>query len=353
MKLTKLFFIVLTFFSSSKGFSNELENYFERTLENEKQVFLDCIKSEKLPEQEATKTNCYLSDIAKEAFYILEKKKLTKYDFLDNFSPPKVKKKIVPKYPRSAQALGIQGYVILKYDLDINGKPSNISREEGKCEDLRVTEFFQNCSYFYISAGMALKKFVYEPAQFKNRNVKSFNNLHKFTFLLEDSWEDLKYSLKKTDSLIEKKEFDKALEISLSKEENIFKYQIGRIYLEQENYQDASYWFKEFLENIESEPPKRVAINSVIFLIQSLFYSGKYNEIVLMDKSIDNYFRNNSDYDEEFALTNFYIGAAFINQGNLSKGAYYFYRAKESTTDENTIKTIQQYIDQIAAYFEK
>ena len=56
---------------------------------------------------------------------------------------------------------------------------------------------------------MALKKFVYEPAQFKNRNVKSFNNLHKFTFLLEDSWEDLKYSLKKTDSLIEKKEFDK------------------------------------------------------------------------------------------------------------------------------------------------
>ena len=65
---------------------------------------------------------------------------------------------------------------------------------------------------------------------------------------------------------------------------------------------------------------------------------------------LDNYFKNNSGYDEEFALTNFYIGAAFINQGNLSKGAYYFYRAKESTTDENTIKTIQQYIDQIATY---
>ena len=187
MKLTKLLFIVLTFSSSSKGFGNELENYFEKTVENEKQVFLDCIKSEKLSEQEAIKTNCYLSERALEAFYILEKKKLTKYDFLDNFSPPKAKKKVVPKYPRSAQERGIQGYVILKYDLDIDGQPSNISREEGKCEDLKVTEFFQNCSYFYISAEMALKKFVFEPAQFRNRDVKSFNNLHKFTFLLEDS----------------------------------------------------------------------------------------------------------------------------------------------------------------------
>ena len=97
MKLTKLLFIVLTFSSSSKGFGNELENYFEKTVENEKQVFLDCIKSEKLSEQEAIKTNCYLSERALEAFYILEKKKLTKYDFLDNFSSPKVKKKVVPK----------------------------------------------------------------------------------------------------------------------------------------------------------------------------------------------------------------------------------------------------------------
>ena len=350
MKLTRLVFIILTFSLSSKVFSNELENYFERTLEIEKQVFLDCIKSEELPEQEATKTDCYLSESALEAFYILEKKKLTKYDFLDNFSSPKVKKKVVPKYPRFAQEKGIQGYVILKYDLDINGKPSNITREEGKCGDLRVTMFFQNCSYFYISAEAALKKFVYEPVQFKNTDVKSFNNLHRFTFLLDDSWKDIKDSLKKTDALIEKKEFDKALEISLSKEENVFKYQIGRIYLEKENYQEASYWFKEFLENIESETPQRVAINSVIFLIQSLFYSGQYDEIISMDKSINNYFKNNNDHDEEFALTNFYIGAAFINRGNLSKGAYYFYRAKESTTDENTIKTIQQYIDQIATY---
>ena len=87
--------------------------------------------------------------------------------------------------------------------------------------------------------------------------------------------------------------------------------------------------------------------SAALFLL-ALFYSSQ--SLAETNKSIDNYFSNNSDYDEEFALTNFYIGAAFINQGNLSKGAYYFYRAKESTTDENIIKTIQQYIDQIATY---
>ena len=353
MKLTKFFHLVFIFLFllSSKIYSDELREYFEKVLNNEKKLFLECVKSEKLSEVFAIKTKCPISKNSQEAFYILNKRELTKYDFLDDFSPPKSIKKITPMYPKNDQLRDIQGYVILKYDLDIDGKPFNIRRVEGKCGNPRVTIFFRDCINFYKTSEAALKRFVYKPAQYKNDDVKSTDNLHRFSFILDYSYEDISKIVKKTDLLIERKEFDKALEIAKSKKEKIFQYQIGRIYFEKQNYQEASYWFNEFLENIGSEyPPQRIIVNSVIFLIQSLFNSEMYDEIAIIDKSLDVYFKSNAKYDEAFALTNFYIGASFINQGNLNRGLYYFSRAKESTTDERIIKTIEDYTDQLSAF---
>ena len=352
MKLTNLSYLILIISLSENILSSELEMYFEKVLESEKSIFLDCLKLEGLKNEYMIKTKCKISESSKEAFFILNKKEITKYDFLDKFVRPVPKKKVIPYYPKKAQEKGIQGYVLLKYDLGTDGKPYNIRRVEGKCGDPKTTIFFKTCLYFYNSAEIALKKFVYVPAKFDDKDIESFDNLHSFNFVLTNDYYDVRFFLEKTDDLIDEKKLDEALKIAKSSKEDIFKYQIARIYLLQEKYDEASYWFKQFLTETElgEYSPQSVTINSVIFLIKSLFYSEKYNEITALDESFDRYFKNNQDYGEALALTNFFMGAAFINQGNLNRGAYYFYRARESTSDENIIATIDQYIQKISIY---
>ena len=90
---------------------------------NEKLEFLDCIDREGLILKQQINTMCEVSNLASDAFFYLhDKNRATPYDFLDQFDKPIATHKPKVSYPRNPQQRGIEGYAIVKFDLNKDGK---------------------------------------------------------------------------------------------------------------------------------------------------------------------------------------------------------------------------------------
>lgn len=80
----------------------------------------------------------------------------------------KVLKRVPPEYPRKAAIKGMDGYVVMVFDITEGGKPHNID----VIESYPAKEFDAN-------AKRALSEWVYEPAKKDNGPVSSI--CHKLT----------------------------------------------------------------------------------------------------------------------------------------------------------------------------
>ena len=96
----------------------------------------------------------------------------------------KPKYKEQPKYPRYAQENGIQGHVVVAFDVDIAGAPSNFYKVESLCifPDGKTQE---NCDVFDKATFNAAKKLEYYPMSIDKEPVKVSDVEHKYSYGLE------------------------------------------------------------------------------------------------------------------------------------------------------------------------
>lgn len=94
---------------------------------------------------------------------------------VETYSRPKPTKKIPPRYPRRAQRLGQEGWAVVHYMVDA----------QGRTYDWELTEYSGDKS-FGKAALEAIKKYKYEPAQFEGRPIDA-GSASKITFMLADS----------------------------------------------------------------------------------------------------------------------------------------------------------------------
>ena len=84
-----------------------------------------------------------------------------------------------PIYPRKAQESYLEGYVILAFDIEMDGSTSNHAVIEGKCLKGRVYPY-EDCTIFNSAALKAARNFRYNL----NKTVRITDVPHKFSFEL-------------------------------------------------------------------------------------------------------------------------------------------------------------------------
>ncbi|MFL2704468.1 MAG: energy transducer TonB [Gammaproteobacteria bacterium] len=362
MKHIRYFYYVALFLLSTHAHTNEvIKNYFNKIYENEKLEFLNCINEEGLEPSNQLNTKCKISELAEEAAHILfDKEYLKPYDFLNNF---KVYKKIKNNpliYPPGARRRGIEGYVIVEYNLSKEGNPESIRIVEGWCGDTRSPYTkYKTCNDFNAVSKKAAKDLRYEPAKFKGKNIGVDGLLHRFTFLMEN--DELVVSNNKSKSYniankaIRNRDFEKAISISEKNlvHDYIFMDLIARAKFLEKKYPDAIFWSNKLKDNLVAEGreiPESMVLNSFIILTSSLFFQGRYKEITILEKDYSNYIKGNNKHNEILAITNLYFGVSYINMGNFQKGTYYLGIAAKHSNTKSKTDYIDSFVNQIESY---
>ena len=84
-----------------------------------------------------------------------------------------------PIYPRKAQERNLEGYVILAFDIEMDGSTSNHAVIQGKCIKDRIYPY-EDCTIFNSAALKAARNFRYNL----NKTVRITDVPHKFSFEL-------------------------------------------------------------------------------------------------------------------------------------------------------------------------
>ena len=161
MKHIKLFLIIYTFSIAVGANTNPiLLDYFEKVYLEERNKFLSCIENEGLSKKDQIYSDCRISEELEDAAFIIDNKKaISSYDFLSHISKYKSIKKVRPIYPSKMQQEGEMGYLIVKFDIDKNGKTINYQILERQCGNVYNprTEFI-SCDGFDRATLTAVKK---------------------------------------------------------------------------------------------------------------------------------------------------------------------------------------------------
>ena len=178
--------------------------------------------------------------------------------------------KVQPFYPRKAWERGIEGYVILGYDIEIDGSTSNHYVIEGKCISNRVYPY-QDCNMFDSAALTAARKNRYVL----NTPQRIADIPHKYTFILED-FDSAKVfinisqrGLRQAKDFVSNKEWANLKELVESFDDNYIKfYWLG---LALENQNDLNSALQNYIKSLSFHVDPKV-INPLRNRILSLLY---------------------------------------------------------------------------------
>ena len=387
-------------FTNWENTNRTLVNYFEKVFEDEKGKFLKCVALENLPSEDQIYTNCKISELLVDSAYILSKtKRLDSCDALENLPSEDQKKTncIVPRNPvpsdllhkfkkfKSNRAISARypkdmiqkekdGYVIVKFDINQLGDTENHEIEEGLCGKLidPQTEL-KPCKSFNNSSLEAAKKLKYLPTSYKKMPITHKGVKRRFTFIKSGiSNPDIQINPKsartysKLLSAIKKNDFNTALNIANENIENdsYFIYQKAAIKFSQKKYIETI----ELLENFRlsamnkgKEIGEQYYVSSFSMLVTSLFNLGRYQEITNLEKNYKIYstslHRSRLVYSSDrnstanmLSMTDFFIGIAYVNTGNIPKGAYYMTLASRSAVSKGQSDYYDSFINQISSY---
>jgi len=282
MKRTKLVLIVFIYTFSLMGSANTnpiLTEYFTKVYSKEKNNFLNCIDNEGLSLKNQIYSNCKISEELKNAaFIVFDKKSVSAYDFLDHISAYKKINKVSLNYPRNMQYKSEMGYLIIKFDIDKNGRTKNheiIERHCGNVYNPR-TEFI-SCNGFDRAALTGAKKLKYEPTSIDNVPVVHKGILHS-----------------KLIASIKTNKFEKALDIANKnlEKDSYFLYQKAVIKFYMKDYKQSIELFNKF--SYEATQNKKEInyeyhVTSFSMLIAALFNLGQYQKIVDLEKNYQIY----------------------------------------------------------------
>ena len=338
-----------------------LINHFEKVFEDEKNKFLQCVALENLPSEDQIYTDCKISELAADSAYILySTKRLVSSDLLDEFKGFESKEKPQPQYPRKMQEREIMGYVVIKFDINQLGDTENHTIQESLCGNLYDPQSeLKSCEYFNRSSMRAAMQMKYLPTSFKKTPIAHKGALHRFTFLMEEL-ETIQInkgvrSYNKMLSAMKMNDFNTALVIA---NENInndsyFIYQKAAIKFSQKNYIESIELLEKFQSsviNMGKEIKEQYYVSSFSMLVASLFNLGRYQEIIDLERNYKIYSSDRQKYKNLLSMTNFYMGIAYINTGNIPKGAYYMTLASRSAVSKGQSDYYDSFINQISSY---
>ena len=362
MKHIKFFLIIYTFSIAVGASTNPtLLNYFEKIYSEEVNKFLSCIENEGLSKKEQIYSDCRISEELKDAAFIIHNKKtVSSYDFLDHILAYKSIKKVRPVYPRKMAEKGEMGYLIAKFDIDKNGKTINYQIIDRQCGNLyNPRTKFIDCNDFDRATLAAVKKLKYEPTQINNEPIVHRDVLHSFTFLMDQEKNvRLDSGVNQYNTLIaamKRNEFERALKIANENldKDSYFLYQKAVIKFYMKNFKQSIELFNKFSNEVtlsKKEINDEYHVTSFSMLIAALFNLGQYQEIVNLEKNYKIYAKERAEYASLLTMTNFYIGAAFINSGNIPKGAFYMTLASRNASSKAQSDYLNSFVDKISSY---
>ena len=74
------------------------------------------------------------------------------------------------------------------------------------------------------------------------------------------------------------------------------------------------------------------------------------DEVIGLEKNYKMYSSERQKYKNLLSMTNFYIGIAFVNSGNIPKGAFYLTLASRSASSQAQSDYYDSFIEQISSY---
>ena len=133
------------------------KQYFLEVFNHEQNIFNICLKKESLTGPDQVNTKCKISEDFQDAAFILNRKGLSKFGFIDKYKSFKKIKTSYPFYPGNMLGSGQTGYVVIEFDITKKGKTVNPKVIEGWCGNMLspFTEF-SPCSFFNREAIAAL-----------------------------------------------------------------------------------------------------------------------------------------------------------------------------------------------------
>lgn len=348
--------------------ADDLINYFNDVLDNEKISFNQCIVEEGLLPENRHNTNCMLTERANRALYIIGKefknnvhaRKAFMFPDFTSYQKVSENRKNL-RYPSQMMMEGKMGYVILNFDITAEGKTENISVEESWCGNLHSPfAKFELCDGFNKSAIRWAKTIKYKPATYKGSNIAVKNAKHRTSFMFDGAQLQIgsKSLIRKYERVlnqIKNKYFDSATEIAMEnkKYENEFLFELARIKFLQKNYKDSITYLNEFISKVENEKdeiPEAMLVGAVSIMIESLYSLQDYQSIIELSKKIDQYLRDKKPFESVLAISYLYIGASYVNLSDVETGLFYLTRSKRMSKNEGQIEYIQNYINNVTNY---
>ena len=364
MKLTnKFYFLIILLLSNNLLALQEgvLKNYFKSSLEKEKLKFQSCVKNEGLSLDSIDETKCTRSAKLDNAYYLLNNKNVkSNLEAYDNYEP--FEKLLIrpPAYPQNMIYKGLQGYVLLSYDINEFGKTENITVIKELCGDVRSPfAEFNNCTGFKNSAIAAAKKIIYKPAQLYGKAIRTNDAQHRFTFTFSPEpvliSKKERVATKKSEKALASGKYKTAFEeaTKLSLDHKLLDFLASKAKFYSQDYEGAVTYMNKFIEKTKNSInhfSDEMMAESFSILIASLFNQNKFSKILDYEEAYSTYLEAEGGFEELLATTNLYISISFINTGNLEDGVFYLGLASKHSTSEAQQEYIENLFNQISAY---
>jgi len=238
-----------------------------------------------------------------------------------------------PIYPRKAQETNMEGYVILAYDIEIDGSTSNHDVIVGKCIKGRVYPY-EDCTIFNSAALKAARNFRYNL----NKTMRITDVPHKFSFELTGYDSEKIYTnisnrkLKRAKDFQSNQEWANLKKLAESVDDNYIKF----------------YWFGIALENLND-------LNSALpKYLQSLGFQGDPTTMAeVKNRTLSLLYRMNNFKahayicDETyFFYDNYMCGMNMLQIGDSISGVTYLLKAyRKNLVDNNLNQQIAEIIE--------
>lgn len=357
------FLILLLITSSIFGMEeSSFKNYFKNSLEQEKIYFLECLKQEGLKSEDQVNTKCTTSKLFEQAYFLLNNKwPKNSINQIPNYERFEMTSFKSPIFPSHMNIKGLQGYVLVNYDINEIGLVENIKAIDGFCGNV-ISPFaeFKTCNGFNKNAMKSAQTFVHKPAQFDGKPIRINDVQHKFTFILSEpdpvyidrsDRAASKRSQKELDAGNYQEAFIEATKLETNHRKLDFLASKAKFYMN--DYEAASIYMSQFITKSKisiGQYPEPMMVESLSILITSLFNQNKFNEIIEHEKTYSLYLKERDGYKEILATTNLYIGIAFINTGNLQDGIFYLGMASKYSNSQLQKDYILNIYNQVSSY---
>ena len=228
-----------------------------------------------------------------------------------------------PIYPRKAQERGVEGYVILAFDIEIDGSTSNHYVIEGKCIKEHVYPY-EDCTIFNSAALKAARNNRYDT----NTTSRIIDIPHKYSFELTGYYDSEKIytnisnrSLRRAKNFQSNQEWANLKKLAESVDDNYIKFfWLG---VASENLNDLNFALQNYIKSLSFQGDPR-AIDEVRNRTLSLLY--KMNKFEAYAHICD---KTYAFYD------NYMCGMNMLQIGDSIGGVPYLLKAYRKNLEDN------------------